>query len=671
MKTVRKVVLVSMPWGALGPSLQLGILASICHEENVSVATVHASLEMAAIIGSAAALKLGSDRWYCAVSEHLFACNLFGPQKLDSNRFLRKWCHRMAPKTKAASDETIGSYEFFIRLRDKVIPAFLGKTLHRVLEEKPSVVGFTSTFNQVMSSLALAKQIKDACPNIQIVLGGGSFHGEMGLEYHRALPSAVDHVFTGEAEDSFREYLRRWLSGKPTRGIPGVTYRANGEVHWIPGQPLADLNQSPAPDYDGFFREISRLPKKAGADLRWIDFVPFESARGCWWGHKRRCAFCGLHSEAIPFREKDVDRVVSDIVLLSAKHHLLRLRAADLVITRKSRKVLFQKLKDLDLGIELFYEVRCDLSKEEISLMKDAGVVVVQPGIESLSTEFLRLLRKGSDGIHNVQFLRWCREYNVDARWNLLAGLPGDKAEWYLNEQAFFPKISHLQPPKSNARIEMHRYSPLYEARNSPEISEWDVRFDYQNNFPRGLVDPKKIGYCFEYKSPTKTPEKMYARTRRKAFQKWRQDFSHGSICFYTLGPGFVWITDRRPGIADPGNKVRLLYLEGLAKDILLLADKIQSVSNLRKLLQPLYPSEVGRNEVEEAVDEMVEDNLMMRERDFVLTLPIGSKSQTTEQLYSRVLGENWKKESGLVTTSPPCPEAGPLSTEMRPGINH
>jgi hypothetical protein len=122
--------------------------------------------------------------------------------------------------------------------------------------------------------------------------------------------------------------------------------------------------------------------------------------------------FCGLNTEAIPFREKDVERVITEMVTLCARYRVANLTASDWIISRKSRAEIFRRLAKLDLDIECFYETRADLSKEEIASMCRAGIRRVQPGIESLSTQLLQLMRKGTTRIRHIQFLRWCREYD-------------------------------------------------------------------------------------------------------------------------------------------------------------------------------------------------------------------------------------------------------------------
>jgi len=626
-----KVVFISMPWASIHePSIALGILTSICREEAVSATSLYPNMDMSATIGDEYAFKMATDRHLFGLSEHLFACDLFDTKSLDSDVFVDDFAKKAsAPFNDAA---------FIRRLRDEVVPTLLGKVLDRVLNENPTVVGLTATFNQVMPSLALARRIKAIRPGTHILVGGACFDGEMGREYHRVLPDILDHVFMGEAEESFREYLRRLIADKPTRGIPGVTYFDAGEVRLIPGRPLANMNQSPTPEYDDYFVEKERLMEEYDTDFV-VYSLPFESSRGCWWGQKSHCTFCGLNDDLISFREKDVDRVVSELRSLSAKHRVLGFRATDFIISRKSRGPIFKKLSDLDTGIEVFYETRSDMSKEEIALMYKAGIFTIQPGIESFSTELLMHMKKAATRVRQVQFLRWCWEFRIFPGWNLLCKFPGDKAEWYLDMADFLPQIIHLPPPTHNiCGIEMHRFSPLFDQRAELGVTNFRIRKDYRNNFPSGFVDLEKIGYFFEFSCSTIAPEDLYADKLRKAVSDWIEAHTKGMpIYYYTIGPGFLYLTDKRRLAGED----RFFYLEGLAKDIVLLSDKIQNIGSLKKLLAPLYPVEVAEGQIEEAVQELVEEDILMQEGVSVLTLPIGSKPRTTKELYARVLGDS------------------------------
>src|SRR5208282_1566145 len=79
---------------------------------------------------------------------------------------------------------------------------FLEACLDRFQVNKFEIIGFTTTFEQNLASLALARLIKDRYPQKTIVFGGGNCEGVMGMELHRRFPW-IDYVCSGEADNSF------------------------------------------------------------------------------------------------------------------------------------------------------------------------------------------------------------------------------------------------------------------------------------------------------------------------------------------------------------------------------------------------------------------------------------------------------------------------------------
>ncbi len=624
-----RLVLAYMPWATTTrPSLALGILKVLCEEQGVPAETVYANLDMAAEIGFEAAGNFANERCLYGLSEHLFACDIFGPEALASDDYI---------DTLTAIDlpEMFKDPAYLRRLRDEVVPRFLDRVAARVIALEPTALGVSATFNQVMGGLALANRVKRLRPDIKVLAGGACFDGEMGQEYHRALPQVLDHVFMGEAEVSFREWLRRHRLGLPTAGIPGVTYVEDGALRLEEGGPLLDMNDSPMPDYDDFFTEKQRVLGETGKVFN-IEFLPFESSRGCWWGQKNHCVFCGINPELMPFREKDTERVVQEMVTLAARYRVVNLTAADWIISRKSRAQIFRRLKELDFDVECFYETRADLKKDEVELMRDGGIMKVQPGIESFSTELLKLMRKGTSRIRHLQFLRWAKEYGIHLSYNVLAGFPGEQAEWYLEMAEFLPKVRHLQPPLHNVhRVEMHRFSPLFRLREQFGVDELQLRQDYCFNFPDGMVDPLKVGYFFSFSASTILDAETYIGPLRETIEDWIEAHKErvAPVYHYVLGPGFTRITDTRFG------EGRYLDLAELHQDVFLLCDEIQSAEKLEAALQPLYPEEVASGRVREIVEELIEQDVLYREGGALLALPIGYSPRNTEALRAYVLG--------------------------------
>ena len=76
-----------------------------------------------------------------------------------------------------------------------------------------------------------------------------------------------------------------------------------------------------------------------------------------------------------------------------------------------------------------------------------AGAAWVQPGIESLHSQVLQLMNKGTEAWQNIQFLKYARELGLYVTWLLLYDLPGEKDEWYDEMADFIPQLIHLPPP--------------------------------------------------------------------------------------------------------------------------------------------------------------------------------------------------------------------------------
>src|SRR5262249_12521667 len=54
---------------------------------------------------------------------------------------------------------------------------------------------------------------------------------------------------------------------------------------------LDDMDESPIPNYDDYFAYLADTQALG----RWVEpVVPYQTARGCWWGEKTHCTFCGI-----------------------------------------------------------------------------------------------------------------------------------------------------------------------------------------------------------------------------------------------------------------------------------------------------------------------------------------------------------------------------------------
>jgi ribosomal peptide maturation radical SAM protein 1 len=211
---------------------------------------------------------------------------------------------------------------------------------------------------------------------------------------------------------------------------------------------------------------------------------PMETARGCWWGAKHHCTFCGLNQNDMAFRAKSPEQAMDELVHLVSRYGLTKVVFADNIISMDYFRTFLPELKRRHMGIQLLYETKANLNKEQVKLCAEAGVSVIQPGIESLSTNVLHLMHKGVSPLQNVQLLKWCREYGVLPYWNVLYGFPGETAADYDEMCRIAENLSHLTPPLCGGAIRVERFSPYFDYAADFGIRNLRAHTSYQYIYP-------------------------------------------------------------------------------------------------------------------------------------------------------------------------------------------
>src|SRR5262249_36776620 len=272
----------------------------------------------------------------------------------------------------------------------------------------------------------------------------------MGVETLRAFPW-IDCVVSGEADAFFRELCELLLDegrdpdpaalpyGVQTQG----TIRKqppNGEAP--PRSILRDLDSLPTPHYDDYF---AALRASALEGLIQPGLLA-ESSRGCWWGERSHCTFCGLNGVGMTYRSKSPSRVLAELTELSDRYKLRNIQFVDNILDMSHIKTVITQLAGVEPKYHLFYETKANLKRPQVRALAEAGVNWIQPGIESLDDRVLKLIGKGNCALMNLQLLKWSLEYDIQASWNLLAGLPGEEDGWYHEMAEWLPSVYHLPP---------------------------------------------------------------------------------------------------------------------------------------------------------------------------------------------------------------------------------
>jgi ribosomal peptide maturation radical SAM protein 1 len=214
----------------------------------------------------------------------------------------------------------------------------------------------------------------------------------------------------------------------------------------------------PAPDYDQWQAALDASPVREYVHPKLV----VEGARGCWWGEKHHCTFCGLNGSAMTFRAKPGERLWAETARLVRRHRLLDVVTVDNIIDMAYFRDFLPRVRDSGWDLRLHYEVKSNLTPAQLELLGESGAVHLQPGIESLGSRVLDLMDKGVTGARNVRTLRECENHALTCSWNLLYGFPGETDDDYTPVIDQLPALVHLQPPSGAHRIQLERFSPHF-----------------------------------------------------------------------------------------------------------------------------------------------------------------------------------------------------------------
>src|SRR5262249_53539650 len=160
------------------------------------------------------------------------------------------------------------------------------------------------------------------------------------------------------------------------------------------------------------------------------------------------------------FRHKSWRRVVEETDELVARHGRLPLQFVDDIVALDYFDDLLPYWAERADPTPKLFELKSNVRRAQLELLRRAGVSIVQPGIESLADGTLRVMRKGVSAAQNVAVLRWCKELGIEVYWNLIFGFPHEDPEDYPRTERLLAQITHLPPPLACAPIRMDRFSP-------------------------------------------------------------------------------------------------------------------------------------------------------------------------------------------------------------------
>lgn len=547
-----------MPFASVElPSLALGLLKSGLGARGIDADVHHLNLDFAGRVGRAEyefiASKFPSTQ--DLAGEWVFSERMWGRDEARDRDYLDEVIlGGSAAHGKHALFGDPGVLRDGLLACRAVVDPFFAGCLDAIDWGRYRLVGFSTMFHQQLAVLALARELKRRHPELVVVLGGANCEGVMGKTLFR-LCEFIDVVVVGEGDEVFPRLVERILADEPSPALPGVLSRLGGAAATrrlghgfgsIPPSTVIGLDSLPYPDFDDYFRQR----EAAGFDGEGCR-VAVETSRGCWWGQKSHCTFCGLNGDSMAFRAKSAQRALDELHHLRARHgHVTRdFTVTDNIIPMQYFDEVLPRLADEGGELRLFYETKANLKREQVALCREAGVLDIQPGIESFSTPVLKLMRKGTTGLQNVQLLKWCRHYGLRVHWNYLWGFPGERPADYANQDGLVRSIFHLTPPGGWGPVRFDRFSPYFSDPEAHGIRGLRPYPSYGYVYPRWPAETlRDIAYYFVSDSAFDEALPVHRRLL-ETIERWTREGARSALFCIELGNRSL-VLDTRPDAA-------------------------------------------------------------------------------------------------------------------------
>jgi len=639
------VVLVQMPYASVQrPSIALGLLKSYLTKAGMSTKVLYSNIEWAEEVGLDMYRLSDGTLTPHLVGEWTFAGAAFPGFEPDHDAFFRliKDNATMPYFLKIRALHPGATMAAVLKEVRRHADGFVDRVARSILAERPRIVGCTSMFQQHCACLALLRRIRELDPDVVTMMGGANCEGPMGKATHDAF-DWVDFVVSGEADGFIADLCRTVLErGRELpaallpEGVAGPAHRRarsavdavatpalkSGTLIMIgaPSQPIGravvhSLDDTSIPDYDEFFDALNESPVR--------DYVEpgllIETSRGCWWGAKHHCTFCGLNGSGMVYRSKSPARALAEIDYLTERHGVRQIEFVDNILDMGYVDTVLPQLAARDEPLSMFFEVKANLKRKHLEAFAKAGIRAMQPGIENLHAEALQLIDKGNSAVINVQLMKWAKELGIDVHWNFLVLIPGECDEWYEQTATWLPLVQHLAPPMNLVRLRFDRFSMYHEQpeRWGLELAPYRT-YAYVYPVPMGVLSD--LAYFFESKEDLArddvTPAMMASMrpgleaVRELAFDWMRVKHrppDQRPVLMMTDGGEELRIRDTR-SVATRSHHV----LRGLARQIYLTCDEAIAVDGLVTALNRRFGLSATWSDVAPVVDDLVKNKLML-----------------------------------------------------------
>lgn len=376
----------------------------------------------------------------------------------------------------------------------------VSQTIDRICRTNPSLIGFSVLEGTIEATVEILRGIRERKVSSHVVFGG--YLPTLITEELLTNLREVDSVIRGEGEYTLLELAQCLRSGGDWRPIKGLAYREEDSVMINESRRPPDVDRLPFPARD-LLPEVMRGGGVAGV----------VGSRGCF----ARCSFCcinqfGKASGTTAWRGRSPSNIVDEMEIL-----------------KKDRGVETVSFYDSNFigpgsaGVKRAYEIGTEIIRRKLKLsfavstrpdqidrdlfkfLKQAGLMEVFIGLESMSQKSLDLYRKETTVEQNREAIRVLEDLGIAFRPGFILYEP------YITLEQIRENIRHLRSLlKGRCCNKFHFFKGLRVYRGSPMETlfrergilirnGWHATYRWQDPSVRefirltGMVSPKML----------------------------------------------------------------------------------------------------------------------------------------------------------------------------------
>jgi ribosomal peptide maturation radical SAM protein 1 len=593
--------LISMPWSLFNrPSIQLGALKAYMDTHmasSVSCTLFHPYLAVAKAMGSTTYHHLAKNSW---AGEALYSPLLFPEQRHDAKKLFNTICRGHKELRNVGFDSSV-------QLLEEEMDTWLTKQDFAAYD----LVGFSICFNQLLSSLYAAAQIKQRHPYLPIVFGGSGCVAEIGLSLLHTF-SQIDYVVNGEGEEALAELCSHLITPAEPPLSPRIM---TGKTKIVPpcSHGIQDLNELPAPDYSPYFKEMNSTFE----GQPFVPVLPLEFSRGCWWN---KCTFCNLNLQWHGYRWKRADTMLREVEQQSRNHQCLDFCFTDNALPPREADLFFDSLAEGDTDYDFFAEVRVLTDPDTPKRYRRGGLTTIQVGIEALSNSLLKKMSKGTRAIENIAAMRQSAEAGIQLDGNLIVEFPGSSPA---EVQETLRNLDYVlpYPPLTAASFFLGHGSPVSLDPKSYGVTCLTQHPKNRQLFPANILQNLSM-LIKGYRGDSGSQKKLWKEVRHK-IAEWQlfhtsRESRHLPLS-YRHGKNFLIIRQERMD----GSILRH-RLQGKSQKMYLMCRKITTLQELCSSF-PKIPEPA----IDKFLDDLCKKRLMFQEQDQFLALAIRDRQHS------------------------------------------